>query len=228
MKASEVIARIHSLGYGADTEEAQLLMLDMIQKRVANSRRWNFAMSSEAVETEAEKEQVELHPVAEIERVDAVKIEPEGTPITETSDLDFAPYNSISEWNRENLRTPGTPRYWSLRGKYIALSPIPDKVYRLVVNVITNPTPIIEGKTEIFIPDSHSDILVWGSIMDLTFRERDWEGHNFARQKYAELYLEMLAQFGVRQRQTNTHVASSGQWDNYDIEDLWQISTLSQ
>lgn len=226
MLASKVLESIQSLGYATDTEAQQLRMLNQVQRRVMNARRWTFALTTIAKETAANQEQVSLGALKEFQRVDAVRVDAGTTPLVETFTLQYAEPEELKEWNRKNLRNTGRPRYWTRFGTGIAFYPIPDAIYKLTLDVVSNASEITTGASEIAIPDSHADILAYGVIMQLTFRERDWDGHNFARQMYAELFTEMLAQYGMKQRQNSTHVNSSGQWENFDVETAWPTSVL--
>jgi hypothetical protein len=144
-------------------------------------------------------------------QVDAVRI-------SNTTDRYLLEHEEIDMLrDKEHIyRDIGIPEYWSVIGTELHLWPIPDGVYEMMVDYITQPVKIDDTRDTISIPDAHSDILVWLTVMNITFRERDWEGHNFARQMYAELLAEMLAQYGISDRQTAKHVISSGFHEKFD------------
>lgn len=217
--AGEVLASVQALGYGSDTKAAQLTMLNQVQRRILNARRWTFALSSTTKTATVGNAEVVFDTLATTQRVDAVRMT--GTVgATEPLELDFIEAPVIRQYLHDNAEK-GQPRYWSRRGQSIILYPIPDKAYPLTIDTVSNATKAATEADAVVIPDSHIDILVYGLIMQLTFRERDWDGHNMARQMYAELFTEMLAQYGMQQRQQSSHVTSSGQWDMYDPEDAY-------
>lgn len=221
--AGEVLGAVQALGYGTDTKAAQLTMLNQVQRRILNARRWTFALSSTTKTcTVGSPEVVFDSTLAATQRVDAVRMT--GTAgATEPLELEFIEAPVIRQYLHDNS-AQAQPRYWSRRGQNIILYPTPDKAYPLTIDTVANAAKAATEADNVVIPDSHIDILVYGLIMQLTFRERDWDGHNMARQMYAELFTEMLAQYGMQQRQQSTHVTSSGQWDMYDPEDAypWQ------
>ena len=221
--AAQVLEQVQALGYATDTKTQQLTMLNQVHRRIINARRWTFAIAVSTLPTVANNASVTFDAaVGDTKRIDAVRLEDSsGNSIT----LDPIDLPTLRQYTVEN-DTPGTPRYWARLGNTIRLYPIPDAVYTLVIDSVNNPPVIAAEGTNVSIPDSHVDILAWGIVMQITFRERDWDGHNFARQMYAELFTEMLAQFGMQQRQQATHVTSSGQWENFDVEDAWPTSAL--
>lgn len=221
--AAEIMERVQAKGYGSDTETAQLAMLNQVQRRIVNSRRWAFLLSSTEKTTTTGVESVALD--AEIGptiRVDGVELtESNGSPL----DTEYVEPPVIREYIHDSSAT-GRPRFWSRIGQNLIFYPIPDAAYKVKVYTVAN--PVIATKTDkVTIPDSHTDILEWGIIEQLTFRERDWDAHNFARQMYAELFTEMLGQYGMQQRGQATHVTSSGSWDNYDVEEAWPTFVVS-
>lgn len=215
--AGQVLASVQALGYGTDTKVSQLAMLNQVQRRILNARRWTFALSSVSKACVASNEAVAFDTeVGTTQRIDAVRL----TGLIGAAEplfLEYVEAPVIREYIHDNSAT-GQPRFWSRRGQNIILYPIPDKAYPLTIDTVLNATLLANEAANVVVPDSHIDILIYGVIMQVTFRERDWDGHNMARQLYAELFTEMLAQYGMQQRQQSSHVTSSGQWDNYEVE----------
>jgi hypothetical protein len=218
-KAERILDQVQALGYGSDTEDAQLLMLNQVHRRILNARRWTFLLTVVTKTTEPGKEGVtfESEPVKS-QRIDAVRI----------NEADISPLDlpTLRQWTHDNPN-PGRPEYWAHMGGEILFYPIPDQEYVATIDAVANPLTLTSVEDNVQVPDSHVDILTYGIIMQLTFRERDWDGHNFARQMYAELFTEMLAQYGMKQRQQSDRVTNSGQWDNFDVEEAWPISAVS-
>lgn len=215
--ATEIVQRAQALGYGSDTESSQLVMLNAVHKRLVNARRWHFLLETDKSKTlTAGTGTIKYNTLDTGKRLDAVRLEI-GTTYYE---LEHKDYEDLRELEHRE-RSTGIPEYWTEEGEEIHFWPVPDQAYTVVIDVVVNPNTISAGTDKVQIPDSHADILVWALIMQITFRERDWEGHNFARQMYAELYAEMLAQFGMTDRQTTKSVVESGWYAGYDITDPW-------
>lgn len=218
--AGEILERVQALGYGADISAPQLLALNMLHKRVVNTRRWRFLGAIEsALTTEIGVGEYAVDTLADTKRIDAVRMVSSNG---EALNLEHQEQVTIRDF--ENMWPDnGTPEYWVQIGQKLHVWPKPSNVYTIVVDVVDLPAELTEAEDTIQIPDSHADILVWGTIMGITFRERDWDGHNFARQMYAELLAEMQAQYGMSDRQTPKKVNSSGFFDKFDVEDAWLI-----
>lgn len=219
--AAQILEQVQSLGYATDTKAAQLTMLNQVQRRISNARRWTFLLTtSTKVATVNNPGVVFDTTLGETKRIDAVRLEDSGSNGFELTPIEL---QTIRQYIVEDEAT-GKPEYWARRGQEILLYPIPDAAYTIVIDSVINPAVIASEATNVSIPDSHVDILTWGIIQQITFRERDWDGHNFARQMYSELFTEMIGQYGMLQRQSSTHVISSGQWDNFDVESAWPTS----
>lgn len=216
-KVSDILARVQALGYGTDTEAAQILTLNSLHKRVVNTRRWSFLLTVDTSKaTVVGDGTYALTTLPETKRVDAVRLENASSKLL-LEHQEVSLVRDFEHMYREN----GTPEYWTMVGTELHIWPIPDEVYTIVLDLVEKPKELTTAANEIQIPDASADILVWGTIMGVTFRERDWDGHNFARQMYAELLAELLAQYGMTDRQTSKHVVSSGFHDQFDIESSW-------
>lgn len=216
----EVLAKLRAIGYGTDTEASQILSLDMEQKRVLNTRRWEFmrAQSTTGTMTPGTASYALTVFAADIKHVDEVRI---GITASENfpavDHMDFTEFRQLEHQNRER----GVPRYWTQEGNTIHFWPTPDAAYNVTVDYIKVPTTLTAKANVVQIPDAHTDILVWATAMPITFRERDWDAHNFARQMYAELLAELEAQYGMTDRQTTKHVVDSGWFNNYEPTAPW-------
>lgn len=215
--ATEILARAQALGYGSDTEAAQLLLLNGVHKRIINARRWHFLLETDTSKTlTAGTGTIKYNTLATGKRIDAVRIELNNNYY----ELEHMDEQTLRELEHRERGT-GVPEFWTEQGEELHVWPIPDQAYKLVIDVVANPSAITTGSDKVQVPDAYADILVWSLVIPITFRERDWDAHNFARQMYAELYAEMLAQFGMTDRQTSKQVVESGFFDAYDVSDPW-------
>lgn len=214
----EVLTKLRALGYGTDTEAAQIASLDGIHKRILNARRWTFLETQVAnIPTVVGTGSYALTTFASnVKHIDALRLELNGSGLP----LDYVNVQDFRDLENE-FPENGTPRYWTRKGSSIFLWPKPDAIYKMTLDYIPTPTTLTAKANNVVIPDSHVDILAWATAMPITFRERDWDAHNFARQMYAELYAEMLAQYGMTDRQTTKHVVDSGWYDQYEASVPW-------
>lgn len=218
--AGEILERVQALGYGADISAPQLKTLNMLHKRVINTRRWRFLGSiTKSLETTPGTGVYALDTLATTQRVDAVRLV---NANGEALHLEHQPQATVRDFETM-WPDSGTPEYWVRIGKDLHLWPAPSGVYQVQVDIVNNPTSLTKAEDNVQVPDAHADILVWGTIMGITFRERDWDGHNFARQMYSELITEMIAQYAMTDRQTPKRVQQSGFFDKFDVEDGWLI-----
>jgi len=216
--AGEILERVQALGYGTDISAPQLKALNMLHKRIVNTRRWRFLGSVESsLTTSVGVGEYTVDTLADTKRIDAVRLRASNGDAINLEHQEQATVRDFTNLFPEN----GTPQYWVQIGAKLHIWPKPDKAYSILVDVVDIPTELTESGKNVQIPDSHADILVWGTIMGITFRERDWEGHNFSRQMYAELLAEMQAQFGMSDRQTPKTVANSGFHDSFNVDSPW-------
>lgn len=216
--AEDLLLRLESLGYGTDTEEAQLHALATAQKRIINARRWTFQLFGKTITLVAgSASNAELlSELAGGAKIDAIRIE-SGTSYYELEHKDYEELQTLQHLHRER----GIPEFWSQVGNNVEFWPTPDKAYTGQCDLVSQAANKLSKGTAIIVPEAYTDILVWAAAISIAYRERDWDAHNFARQMYAELYAEMLAQYGMTDRQTAKTVAKSGFYDRYDILGPW-------
>lgn len=212
LNAGEILDRVRAYGYGTDTAVPQLLMLNEVYKRVMNYRRWRF--NAAHINLLTTKVGVSEYSISEADRLDALR--------GENLPLKHMDYQELRD--RQTYETgTGCPQYWTQSGGSVIFWPTPDGEYQVKADILKDVEPLTTTNSTIVIPDDHAEILVWGTIVGICFRERDWEGHNFARQLYQEHLGELASEWGMTNRQTSSQVVESGWYDRYDPEDEWPI-----
>lgn len=214
MNLTQLQASIQAKGYGTDTAAAQLDMLNSAYREVLGKRRWPFLEKQDAtIPTVVGTASYSLAGITDFLHVDAVRLE-----ITATKDfpeIDYLPpqeFRSLEHTDRDN----GTPAYWTFVNQVLRIYPAPDKVWTLRIDYAKRPPDLSAGGDIPVLPDAYHDILVWGAVRELTFRERDWNANQRADAYYQTRVVEMMSELGVRQRQSTRQVIQTGLYDaNY-------------
>ena len=214
---AEIRSRLQALGYATDTSTAQTALINQAYRRVATTRRWVFLDAQATIATNTSTDQYSLsdltYGITDLQHINAIRSE-KGT---DYYDFDFMPPDDFRDLQHA-FRDAGVPRYWTRIGDYIKVWPQPDAVYTLTVDYTKEITDLVNDDDVTLIPDGYVDVLVWGTIISMAYRERDWDGHNFARQMYAEKLGELESEWGMTDRQTPKQIGESGYYDQYDPE----------
>lgn len=205
----QIRTSLQAKGYGTDTAGAQLEAITSVYRELLTSRRWKFS-DTEIVGavTVAGVATVDLGAFPTALSIDAVRIEFG----TEYEELDWVEPQVLHDL-RHGDRTRDTPYCWSQYGSNLEFYPIPDKAYAITVNVQKSPTMPTVDASVLVIPSTYMDVIVWGAIGEMTFRERDWNAYNAARTQYKERTAAMAREYGIEQRQTPLEVTQTGIWD---------------
>ena len=109
-------------------------------------------------------------------------------------------------------RDVGTPQYWTYSQGAYRLWPRPDKTYTVDIDYVKDPADLSADGDTPLLPATYHDLLIWGAVRDITFRERDWNGNNVATKRFEDLLARMTAAHGIRQRQDSQYVRRSDFW----------------
>jgi hypothetical protein len=201
----ELCARIQARGYGPDTETAQVSMLNSVLRRVAGMRRWSWleVAATDAGDTTAGQSAFSLSGVADLLHVDAVRIR-RGT---DNDNLIYLPTERFRTVSHVDTGTTGVPQYWTRSRTGILLYPAPNAAYEVIVDYVLFPELMEDGTDTHPIPENYEDVLVWGAIKELCFRERDYNGRQWALDEYQTILYDMINEFNLRQRQNPSEIA---------------------
>ena len=211
MTRAQLRTSIQAKGFGSDGAfiSAQNEAINAAYRRVAGEHRWPWLERlSTSLTTIAGNSSVSLTPITDLMWVDAVRL------TDGTSNYDLTPLADQDLRSREHEdRFPDLPVWWAEVFGEIRLYPIPDKAYTVVLDYLTTPPELgADGDSPLFDTTFH-DILVWGAISDLAFRERDYTGQAVADKNYDARLRSMMAAYGIRQRHGGSRVAHSRFWD---------------
>lgn len=205
---ADLRSRLQQRGYGTDTKFAQNALINSVYRRIWGMRRWWFlevAFDTSLVTT-ANTESVALSAVEDLLHVDRVLL----SYGSETYPLKYVRQSEFNALKPELTPiTPGTPTVWTRVAGSLYFYPTPDKAYTVLLDYVKEPPPLVSDSDVSVLPPAYEDLLVWGPIRELTFRERDDNGWALANTEYNERLGDMVRQDGLEQRQTSQEVVRS-------------------
>lgn len=209
MNLAGLQAAIQAKGYGTDLAAQQVLFLNEVYREVHGMMRWPFLEAQDSSLVTITGTSAYTLPMANWRNLDAVRIQ-----IAAFQQFNNLEYRGMQEFrDLEHVdRDVTTPCYWTFYSNQLHFFPVPDAVYTVVIDYIIEPPDLSAAGDVPVLPLPYHDILVWGAIESLAYRERDWLGREFAGQKKETLLKRMSEEYLTRQRQTSSHVKKSGYW----------------
>lgn len=202
---------LQTRGYATDTATAQSELLNSVYRRIIGMRRWPWleVANNTALSTVAGTVSVDIDAVvSDFLHLDAVRLT-FGTDYLEPEYIRPQEYRELAH----SYRDQGAPRYWTRIDDDLYFWPTPDKAYTINLDYTKDPPDLTaDGDSPIF-DDTYHDVLVWGAIAELTFRERDPDGYSMANAQYGQRLNDMMLEYGVRQRHNSSRVVRTGTWD---------------
>lgn len=211
MNLTALQAAIQAKGYTTDTASLQIQFINEVYREICGIQRWPFLEAQDtSISTVAGTTGYSVAGIANLREIDAVRIE-----VTALQQYDTLNYMDPQEFrDMEHIdRDQSTPFFWTFINQTLRFYPVPDQVYTVTIDYVLAPADLAVGSDVPLLPSVYHDVLVWGAIESLAFRERDWLGRQFAQGKKEEMLKHMAEEFAVRQRQTASHVKKSGYWN---------------
>lgn len=203
---ADVLALVQSKGYATDTAVAQGLSVQSAWRRTIGKRRWPFLEATAGVTATAGTETVAIAGIADLGRVEAVRL----SQGTETfASPAFVERGRLRDWLASDVDR-STPTCWTLHAGTLLLYPRPDRAYTVTIDYKRRPT---YDPLDILFPDDYIDVLAWGTVSEMAFRQRDYNAATYAEGQYADRAREMAWDFGIEQRQGSREVGHSDVWD---------------
>lgn len=213
MELQEILVRIQAHGYGTDTTAQQIQFVNDSYNEVNGKQRWPFLEENDqSLSTVPGQYIYSLASLLNFRQVDAVRFN-DGADFWEKGE-----YVSPQQWRDEFYRQGGSgnrqfnekPARWTIIDQSLHILPVPDGVYTIDIDYVITPPELLNPTDISLWPDDYDDILVWGAIRSLAYRERDWLGRNFAQTEFETRLSRMNEEYMVRQRQTSSEVIRSG------------------
>lgn len=203
----ELRDRMQAYGYGTDTAGAQNVQLNSVYRRVCGMRNWWFLeeVGNTDLTLEVNTDRVDTTDLGDFLSPIAVRLE---TP-TDHFDLDFLRHQIFRVLAHRD-RTPQRPEAWTRVNTDILFYPAAGAEYTVVLDYYKAAQQLQNDGDTIAIPDAYADVVVWGAIKEMCFRQRDSEGAALANEEYLALLAQMRHRDGLEQRQTPSQVVASG------------------
>lgn len=198
---------VQAKGYSLDTAPAvQNSMINSIYRRIIGERRWWFLRypDNQSLTTTPGDPEVPLF-IDGLLHIDAIRL----SSGSERYEVDYADPQDLRTAEHLDDAT-GPPEFWSRFGSIVRLYPTPDKAYTVHTDYVIDPDDLVNDSDVSVIPLAYLDVLVWGAIKDLTFRERDMDGYSVASNEYETILRAMRHQDGLVQRQSPSTVTKTG------------------
>lgn len=207
MTRAELKTSIQALGYGTDTDTAQNEAINSTIRRVEGYKRWPWQETESTAITLALAAKTLASVPADVLHVDAVRLQ-SGTDEYEPEFKPAQEVRRLLHLDRDN----GTPRYWTKYAGSILIYPRADRAYTGTLDYVKDPADLSADGNSPLVPATYHDVIKWGSVAQLAYRERDWQAVDHADKMYAIAFAEMNAAVGVLERQNASHVKRSGHW----------------
>jgi hypothetical protein len=210
----ELKSMIQAEGYDTDTSTQQTQMIRAVLRSLYGMRKWPFlvTVTNAFSATVANQGVVDISSLGRAIKVDSVRVL-QGTEYV-GEDQGFTWMRDVDLQNlRFTARDAGFPARWTKRGDSIVVWPIPDNTYGLEIEYTALSTlPAADGDT-IQWPEQHMDVLIYGVLMRLTRRQRDWAGFDRAKLSFMDALHDMERAGEDGPRQTDLMVEHWRGWD---------------
>lgn len=211
MNLTALQASLQAKGYGTDTSAQQIIAINDTYRRVIGMHRWPFLETTvNTLVTVANASTVNLTSVTDL-RTDGI----DRVFLTIGTDSFPLEYLRPSEFRRKQAlySDAGEPEAWTFSQGALRLWPTPDRVYTVTLDYLKDAPDLAAGSDSPLFDETYHDLLVWGAVADLAFRERDYSGAAWADQQYRMRLAELERAYNVRQRQNARHIQRSDFWN---------------
>lgn len=216
MNLQDLVNGVYARGYVfqnsvTDPTNPAVIILNGVYRGVVSSQRWPF--TEKAVDypspTTVGTAEYPLSAIADLVSLDSIRIHDAAGNRHDMENLDPEEFNSRF-YERAQPPSVGCPRYWTQHHGQIVLFPTPDQAYTMRVNYTCQPPDLALATDTPVMPAQFHDILVWGAVNELAYRERDTLSQQFAQGMYAQRLDALKENYKLMQRQNSSRVVKSG------------------
>jgi hypothetical protein len=210
MNLGQLRTDVQAHGYGVDTAAFQTAFINSTYRWVHGKLRWPFLEAQDtSLVTVAGTNSYTL-PMSNWRNLDAVRLQV--VNIQQYVNLEYSMPQDFRDL--ENIdRDSSTPAMWTMYASLLHFYPVPDGVYNVVIDYIMEPPDLVADIDVPVLPLPYHDVLVWGCVEKMAYRERDWLGRQFAQTEKVALLQAMEEEYLMRQRQSGSHVKKSGAFE---------------
>lgn len=208
MTRAEIKTALQALGYGTDTDTVQNTLIDQAYREVAGSRTWSWLEGIQTNATLAVGDNTVNALATDIDTVNDVFIELGSTYLAPLTEMDAEELLRRAHEDRTN----DIPLYYAQYEGSLFVHPRPDQVYTITIHYHKVPTmPTGDSWVPPF-PDTFHEVLVYGALKQMAFRQRDWSAFNVADATF-RMILRQMGAADQRGEQSNT----VEKWDGWSL-----------
>lgn len=218
MNLSDLVAAVAARGYTfpqpiTDPTNPIVAALNATYRTVCGAQRWPFLEKEDSsISTALGVSSYALSAIADLRQLDAVRLQDASGTTRDLRNMDPQAFKSrITDdmWGND------TPQLWTQHAGNLLLYPTPDGAYTLLIDYIFQPPDLVAATDVPVIPEGYHDVLVWGAILEVAYRERDLLSQELGQGYYEEKYKQLEQEYLLRQRQTSSEVIRSGYWSTF-------------
>jgi hypothetical protein len=226
MNLSQLQAAVQAKGYTTDTAAQQTQFINETYREICGMSRWKFLEAEDSsLITIVGQPNYSLTSTlngginlngGNWRNLDSIRIQTQETPIPSSmTNLQYkSPEGPDGFFEYQHIdRNNSTPFHWTFFQQQLWFYPHPDMQYIVRIHYIQEPPDLSAPSDVPILPIQYHDVLVWGAVESMAFRERDWLGRQFAQQKKEEFLRRLQEEYWIQQRQTSSHVRKSGYWE---------------
>lgn len=206
----DIKASVRAHGFETDTDAQQLIFINKAVREILGDHRWHFMLSSASVAIVLGQAAYSLPSSPALHHIESVRVaapadngnSPEMTWVVPEELLAMAAANaSLVGWETPWLWTSPTPSTFQV---------FPAPVYpgAFTVRYLKQATELTTDAGVPDIPTPYMDLIVDSVCAKLAKRERQYDAANDFKTDYENGLSRMRAQYGLRQRQSGSRVAS--------------------
>ncbi len=200
-------ASVRALGYDGLTDAQVDVAIQQARRRVFQDRRWSFLEAGNtSLSTANGVATVSLAAITDLAHLDSVR-----HTTAQRDPLAWRPYQILRDLRQNHPDDSGPPEYWTRYNGALLLWPTPDAAYALDIAYIKYPGDLVAATNDT-VPDRYRDLVTWGAVIPLAFRQREFQAASSAENVYDQLLAQYFALDATEQRQTSRQVIS-GYWD---------------
>lgn len=211
MNLDEITQAVLDRGY--DTSGTDSPVVDQVReyiwstyRRILGMYRWPFLRASLEINIDPGDSFVLLTDIPDLGHINALYWEEQGV----VDPLPWKPYEEFIEY-RATASSESRPAYWTREGLTIQFSSAATVASVLTV-YYTRTHDIPNTLDEPIFSEMYHDLLVYGALSEMAYRERDWTAADRADQRFNVLLTQMVGEYGVEQQQDAREVGHSNWW----------------